>query len=149
MEPITLNLPDLGQWAPYGWLAAYMLAVAFFGGISYRHIRLAGVSTGEVQNAHMATFIVSGILGLALFIAALCSANELFDRSIRLADKNLEVHERIALLEEREDAFVRSVQFPHFDWERDQDLVKEIKGGHCERLVAQFGKQAVETVALP
>lgn len=46
MEPITLNL-DLGQWAPYGWLAAYVLVTVLLGGISRRHIRLYGVTTGE------------------------------------------------------------------------------------------------------
>ena len=99
MEPITLNLPDLGQWAPYGWLAAYMLAVAFLGGLSYRHIRLAGVTKGEVQNAHSVTFVVSGLLAVVVFMVTLGSANELFNRSIRLADQSLEVvgrEERLA-----------------------------------------------------
>lgn len=90
MDPVTIDLPDVGTWGPYGWLTAYVLATGFLCLFSCRHILLSGKTTGDAQVSYIASGILSGVLGLIVFIATLCSANKMFNRSIELANSQVE-----------------------------------------------------------
>lgn len=88
MEPVTINLDGLNSLGPHIYLSVYVLATAFFGLIARRSIRLAGVTKGDISMTHTIKGAVTGCIGIIVFLATLCSGNDMFDRAIRVADHN-------------------------------------------------------------
>lgn len=83
MEPVTIDLSGVGELGPYVYLLAYILVTTFFGGISRRHIRLAGSSaSSDVANAHGISGAISGALGIVLFIMTLVATGSMFSKSL-------------------------------------------------------------------
>ncbi len=88
MEPVTIDLAGLTEWGPYAYLSAYALVTVFLGFIARGHIRSAGATKGDVQASHVASSIVSGLVGIVTAIFTLCSSSQMFDRSIVFADQS-------------------------------------------------------------
>lgn len=101
MEPVTINLEGLTEFGPYGYLLAYVLVTAAVGAFARRHIRLAGETTGDAQSSHIATGVVTTVLGLILFLVTLSGADDMFDSSIATAQRNLEAQERAHVAADR------------------------------------------------
>lgn len=97
MEPVTINLEGLAEFGPYGYLLVYVLVTAALGAFARRHARLAGETTGDAQSSHIATGIVTTVLGLLLFIVTLSGADAMFDSSIATAQRNLKAQEAVAI----------------------------------------------------
>ncbi len=143
MDPVTINLSGLnelaGQYGPYGYLIAYVLITAFLGINVRRHIRLSGVTQGDIQVAHVARAIVAGIIGAIMFFVTLDSGNDMFNRSIR-----------ITKLEQHNDSFVQYHKGRADEARQNLADVREelaqVKQD-CSSFTTQLGQQAVEKVA--
>lgn len=109
MDPVTINLPDLTQFGPLGYLAGHLMAAMFFGVLTWRQIGAAGVCYGkscsdtnldaqnqeqkqqreigwEMGDAHVARSIVGGIIGIVNIIVVICMSVQMFSQALERAD---------------------------------------------------------------
>lgn len=95
MDSVTISLPDLGEWGPYGYLVVYIVVTGIVSGYFIRHIRLSGITEGHVQESHHFRSLASAIVGVLFLVSTLCVSTRLFSRSIESADRNVEIREKI------------------------------------------------------
>lgn len=105
MDPVTINLPDLTQFGPLGYLAGHLMAAMFFGVLTWRQIGAAGVcygkscsdtnldaqnqeqkQQGDMGDAHVARSIVGGIIGTVNIIVVICMSVQMFSQALERAD---------------------------------------------------------------
>ncbi len=101
MEPVTISFDGLNDIGQYVYPLVYALVSALFGAISHRHFgaagRLLGGDTRESEGyqeksrgrAHIVNGSVTGVLGLAAFIAALVTSIILFNHAVGKANPQI------------------------------------------------------------
>jgi len=104
MDPVTINLPDLTQLGPMGFLVGHLVAAIFFGIAAWRQIGAAGVCYGRscsptnssqsqeekrqemMAGSHVARSVVGGVIGVVNVIIVMFMSTQMFSRALEKAD---------------------------------------------------------------